>query len=557
MTMPRLLASLAALLVLLGAGARGARAEHVPLVPPDRLPVVGTCAPIAEADVSHVLVGRPDELGWYRIAGVPGELDQERFVQVLAQRVGTVPAGGRSEHAVWITASGEHRWAHILKVIIACQQVGVYRVGLRVRSDSAPGVFGFPLFLPAARDASRPYTGRAAGLDVRLQTIVDPERAPDTPGTGDTAQGLQASNPALVALAAQRVVAAHKDVVANVRLASNATVAEALLVLDGLYRAGCAGIRLPLRALVASPKLDVLPVVWIGDTALGNGPLPQPLAPVAPRTEPWGVDGANRPGWLDLEVIGSAGSVAEAEAVARSWIGEGRMPAFERERAAASLAEWGHDLGAVLQEVVARSGNRLAAHLAREASAPGRAEALVTRLETEGAGLTSVVPSTLQVSLALEFEGQPVGRVDALVHLGDARASLVYARWAGAQPLEATDAAAEGLPADLRLFLEGEILALRDGGPEAGSWAVPDEVVRRFPLVARPDLARIFTTRAQEQSTLRRALAGTRFDSVRLRLGQASAALLADREVVGVAYLDIVPETEHLALRDLTVRRAR
>ncbi|MCB9828746.1 MAG: hypothetical protein H6806_03125 [Planctomycetes bacterium] len=544
-------------LVLLLLAAPAARAERVPLVPPERLPVVGTCAPIAEGNVTHVLTSPPETPGWwFRVAGMPEEVDENRLGEVLAARVGPLAAGARTEHAVWITCAADHKWAHVVKVLIACDRAGIYRVGVRVRSDSAAGVFGFPLFLPPPHDAVATPQGKAVGLEVRLQTVLDRSKMPDQPpdAPADDPGGVKRSNPVLVYTAARRAVERHGAVVATARLAANANVQDALSILDGLYRAGCAGVRMPQRALAGDPALPVFPLVWVNGIALGDGAPPAPLPPVAPRAEPWGLYGANRPGWLDLDIVEESQVVRDASL--KSWIAQGRMPAFERERSGAALAEWGEDMGAVLGEAMRGQAQRLAAYLASAASVPEASAELRARLAREGGGLDAVRPSNVAVTLELLQGGTAVGRVAALVQLGSTRSSVVWMRWMGPGGVEGAVTASRGVASALRLFLEGELLACRSGGAAAMTWAQPDDVVSGYPLVARESVQRTMAGREASAQQLQQALEHVAFDAVRVLPGQASAALLQAGRVVGVGYLLLAAEDDGLLLRDVQVRRA-
>lgn len=546
------------LALLVGSGAPAA-AERVPLVPPERLPVAGTCAPIPEGNVTHVLTSPPETPGWwFRVAGLADELDENRLGEVLGSRVGAVAAGARTEHAVWITSARDHKWAHVVKVLIACDRAGIYRVGLRVRSDSVRDAhaYGFPLFLPPPRGAAASPGGKAVGLEVRLQTVLDRSRLPELPPELpiEAPEEATRSNPALVYTAARRAVERHGTVVASARLAANASVQDAVTVLDALYRAGCAGVRLPQRALAGDPTLPVFPLVWVNGVALGDGAPPTPPPPVAPLDQPWGLYGANRPGWLDLEIVDE--SQMEREAALTSWIAEGRMPPYERERAAATLAEWGQDLGTVLAKEMRGQADRLAAYLAHEASAPEASAALRARLAQEGAGLDAVQPASVAVSLELLHGGNAVGRVEALVQLGATRSGVCWLRWVGPRPVPGAVAAPTGIPAALRLFLEGELLALRSAGPAGLTWAPAQEIVASYPSVAREGVERMLASREAEAQRVQQALLGTTFDAVRILPGQGSAALVAGRRVVGVGYLLLAAENESLLLRDVKVKRA-
>ncbi len=546
---------LGAFLWIATAGSASAE-DRVPLVPPERLPAVGTCAPIGEGSVTHVLVAPPGRGWWFRVAGVPDELTEARLVEVLTKRAGAIGASGRSEHAVWITAAEDYHWANIVKVALACDRLGIYRIGLRVRSDSSPGVFGFPLFLPPPRDPTAAPTGRATGLDVRLQTVLDSTRIEENPPVhaGPSGRRVRPSNPALVYTAAHRAVERHGTVVATARLATNATVKDALLVLDSLYRAGCVGVRLPMRTLVGDPRVATFSVVWVNKIVLGDTALPSPPPPIAPRAEPWGLHGANRPDWISLDVVDE--DDVEAGGAGTSWLGEGRMPTFERERAGAGLAEWGSDLGAVLGDTLRGKVERFAVVLASAVNGPEPSLVLRERLVREGAGLDGVQPTSVQATLRLERAGEPVARVEALVHIGGGRAGLVWMRWVGTEPIEGAVPAAEGTPADLRLFLEGELIALRSGGSAACTWADPEAVLRGFPDVARASIERLFATRVGDADRVRQELQNIEFDRVTIRPGQASAALRRGDRVVGVAYIDLVAEGARLTMRDFSLRRA-
>lgn len=542
----------------LGLGRVARAEERVPLVPPDKLPIAGTCAPIAEGRTVHVLLGNSEALGWYRVAGVARELDQAALEALLLERAGLVPEGGRSETSVWITASADHAFGQVARVLVACQLAGIYRVGLRVRSDAAPGVFGFPMYLPlpAPRDAAS--VGKASLLNVRLQTVAASEPGAGAPRdrSGPPVEVEGRSNPALVYTAAKRAVARHGAIVASARIAGNANVQDAVTLLDMLYRGGCVGVRLPLRMLSASARIEVMPVVWIESTQLGDVDNPEPPPLVPPRTEPWPIDGANQRDWMRLELVPLPSADAGAdEGGTTSYLAAGRMPAFDRERAAAGLATWADDLSAALASAL-RGGPGLVPHLSEAIDDPQRAAAWLERLRREADGLQPGLLSTLRVDARLWQGEQPVGAFEALLLVAGAEAQVVEARWLGSEQGRAENIGDRGIALSLRHLLEGAVLGLREQGAAGVVWAPREEVLRAFPKAAAPGLENLLRTRERHAAVLVSALQQSTFDRLTVRVGQAGATLLAGEEVGGLLYIDLALEDGNPKVVNATVRRA-
>jgi len=57
--------------------------ERVPMISSGELPTVGTVAPIERQDVTHVRVGKRDDIRWFAVTGVNGIVDYQTAVTML------------------------------------------------------------------------------------------------------------------------------------------------------------------------------------------------------------------------------------------------------------------------------------------------------------------------------------------------------------------------------------------------------------------------------------------------------------------------------------------
>ena len=546
----RILALVAALVPLAFAMPASADAR-VPRVSNEDLPLAGTCAPLRRSNVTHVLVGRKSEFGWYRIASQRNRvLNDVQLAAAIKQRAAGSGTPDRSEHSVWITAAKEHRWAHIVKVMLHCHAANIYRIGLRVQCEATKRVLGFPLFLPPPADPKATSTGTARELNIRVRTF---------PRKGAPKGSPNPTNLDNVYLAASMGVKKFGKLVASVRMSTNATVQHAVRVLDNLYRGGCAAVRVRITTNVASPKVDVYPVVLVIEpeqTRALDGTSRQRPPPVQPRSEPWGTDGANEAGWTtwELESTGEGGS-GKAHP---NYAARGSVPAFEFQTADAAVRNWAQGLSADLL-AAARGGPQLVQHLRQEDRRPERVGA-ATQPVRALANVASLDVSTFMVSAYLYYGPQGVGIVDLLLHFAPWRVQLVYARWRGQAPTTTPVAFEEGPfragnAGFLRVWVEAMCLGAKTAGASALPMAESQAVLGTLPTRYHATVSRMIGNRAAELQQLVVGLRGTRFDRVVLMPGRVSASAVRAGSVVGLLNADVVPERGELRVSKLATQR--
>ena len=537
--------------------------SHVPRIHKRDLPVARTCAPLG-APVTHVMVGQVTAFDWFRVLGVKGEIDFDRLKVVLKERAAQhVPADPTAPNpmGVWITASRRHRWGHVVKVLEACQKAGLYRVGLRVRHPDTGEVYGFPVFLPVPSGDAGAAVGEATQVQVRLQTIVDPALvAADTPRLDASDEApLGASNPALALVAARRAVERYGDVVATARIATNAQLQDAITLIDSLYLAGCRAVRLPIRMLAASPKVQVVPVLWFEGVALGGAasgsPQAPPMPPSPPRAAPWPVSGANMPGWERL-VLREAGATPtqEPDGLRGQGLAVGKISAFQRERAQAAIIEDTHALAAAVEQTLG-GGAQLTGHLGASLRDPSAAALFLERLRTDAEGLARPTFSSLRCFVTL-WEGENKrGTLDVLLSLAQERARVVSVRQSSLGTGAKAHRMDEGVARELRTMLEAELLALRGRGAVAIDWAELDPLLRLFPEPAHAGLRALFEGRAAMQTGLDRTVGRMTFDRITVHLRQAWLALFEGDQVGAVGQVALATEGGAFRIRALKIKR--
>ncbi|MHC5010332.1 MAG: hypothetical protein ACYTG6_05190 [Planctomycetota bacterium] len=323
------LLSLTVLLVVVCA-APVAFAERVPPVLPHEMPVAGTCAPIPSTGLTWVTVG---ELGWYRVDRDPREIDGDGLTAVLAAHAKAASEAGAT-HDVWIVASKDKTWAQISNVVLTCQAVGLYRVGLQVASESGDGLMGFPLFLPrrVGGDEAAPAGRVARGLP------VDVRSAGDRPSHLSTLY-------AAVSAAVER----FSPVVVEVKLGAKVNLQYAVSVLDLCYRAGCAGIR--LKHSIMGRRTTGEPLITVQDATLGPVAYDIEIPPIRPRKTYWPESGAGQPGALswNLEPVpnprAAAGGEEEDPTLPNYAATGGEVPTPVIQAAQRSLLDWASNMG--------------------------------------------------------------------------------------------------------------------------------------------------------------------------------------------------------------------
>jgi len=552
-------AAAAAALLLAVCLSEGARAdERVPPVADADLPVAGTCAPVGTGAATHVRVGRPDESGWFAVEGVPGVLDGRGLEEVLAQRA-QAPATGPSFHSVWITAGAGHKWEHVVRVILACMKCRIFRVGLRVRHESAPGVFVFPLFLPGALEGVAVPEGTARGLEVRVGTALAA-----VGGSGEP----ERSDPLRLHAAALRASRHFPErVVASVRIAHNASLGYAVRCLDLLYRGGVAAVKLRLPMLKGSLKVPVREWISVQGVVLDPGAIGLDLVPVSPRAEPWSDTGADVPG-VALMPVEDLPEGEQARTGSRDpkppfrRFGAGPVPAFDFEKSGAVVVAHAQGLGPALRSGLSGGPDALPFFVERLRTPAEHGRVLAPARETFP-DATRVTPSTLQVDALLFAGGRHVATVDATVYLGGAQTAFVSVRRSDRAPQETTARSPEpedpwrsGVPGALRQWFEGAFARAREGGAAAVPLAPVADVLAQFPPVAHAGVKATLARRDAEVAALLVQLGAVAYDRVDLRVGAGTAAVWAGERVGGILNLGFEVEDEELRVSSLVPRRA-
>jgi hypothetical protein len=528
----------------------------VPAIADADLPVAGTCAPAGTGAATHVRVGRPDESAWFEVEGVPGVLDAKGLEEVLARRA-QAPPTGPSFHSVWITAGAGHKWEHVVRVVLACLKCRIFRVGLRVRHETEPGTFVFPLFLPGELAGVAVPEGVARGLEVRVGTAL---------AAGEDAQ-VRSSPLRLHAAALRANRHFPQRVVASTRIAHNASLGYAVRCLDLLYRGGVAAVKLRLPTLKGSLKVPVREWISVQGVLLDPGDIPVEVAPVAPRAEPWPDTGADVPG-VALMPVEDLPEGEQPRTGPRDpkppfrRFGPGPVPAFDFEKAGAVVVAYAQGLGPALRAGLA-SGPDALPYLVERLRTPvehGRAFHAAREAFPDA---TRIAPSALQVDVWLSRGGQVVATVDATVFLGGAQTTFVSLRRsargveeAAAPSSDAEDPWLSGVPGALRQWLEGALSRAREGGTSAVPLAPLAEVRALFPAVAHAGVEATLARRDAEVETLVASIRATPYDRVDLRLGSGTAAVRAGETVVGILQLGFEAEDEELRLTSLVPRRA-
>ena len=530
--------------------------ERVPRITNDQLPVAGTCAPIRATGVTHVMVGERTEARWFRVAGVADPVDLEGLVRVLKQRAGSGP---RSDHAVWITATGTHAWVHAMLVRNAAQAAGIYRVGLRVRSETTGQVLGFPIFLPPPTQGTP--SGKAGLLRVRINTVGEK----GAKAASDAGHVYAAAHRALQ----QRDRFGVSQVVGSLWIATNTPLQYAVQCIDLLYRGGCSGVKLRNGARVPPLKYRAIPKLEIQGGMVSRLPQDLKAPPVQPRTQPWPLEGAARPGWVDLELSdlpsldGKTDPKTSVPRVRPNYAAEPRGVPVDVFRSVDGEARgWAKRLGDdLLNGLQGRSALK-----ERFVIALRRDEVLPVMLQTARAQFpdaTRVIPSSLQFNVFLFAKGQLKGRADVTLLVAGDQVRVISAQW---RPIDAdaaftlapfaVDPFAAGDPSAWRIWFEGLFYQVKKRGLTGWPLASVEQVVPYFPAVARPGVSQLISRRDPALAQLTQQIAGVPYDRLVLTIPRGTATVVAGRNVVGVLNIGLTSEEAELRLDELTPRRA-
>ncbi len=530
--------------------------DRVPAIADRDLPVVGTCAPIATQDVTIVTVGKRTEVSWFHVSGVAQPVDFQGLIQLLKGRAG---AARPSTHGVWIAASAQHAWIHAKRVREAAAAAGIYRVGLRVRSQTTAQVMGFPLFLPPGRTGK---PGPKAGLlTLRVNTVGASQRK----ASSDTGHAYAAVRRALE----KRATFGVQKVIASLWIATNAPLQYALTTLDMLYRGGVSGVK--LRSGMHVPRLSAQPITVLEIQGGVASRLPQALKPpaVAPRDRPWGMLGASEPGWVDfvsekLPALDGGGPAPAAKpAVRPNYAAQaGGVPGPVWRTVDAEARAWMQKLGADLLAGLRGTKSlqqRFAIGLRRKEVLP----TYVTPARRQFPDATSVMPSTVQFDTLLFRQGRVVARLDVTVLVVGDRLRLIFGTWipqaAGAPgtlvPF-AVDPFAGGDGAAFRIWFEAVYGAVKTYGMRGLPTADAATVLPYFPAIAHRSVSAAIAKRDGDLQAIVAGLAGTTWDRVVLSVRRGTATVLSGRKVIGVLNFSLRAEEGELRLNDLKPRRA-
>lgn len=529
---------------------------RVPAISLPDLPEAGTCAPLPTTNVTWVTVG---EIGFYRVDNDPRDFEGRELYDILSARSRKAAEAG-TPHDVWITAARNGPWVNIVQVLQLCQQTGIFRVGLQVRAESGDGVMGFPLFLPGGTQQAPPGAGTTARLlEVRMAPPPNPLHA--TPP----------SNPDLVYAAARNAVERFGPIVAEASVHWSARVHEAVRVVDLLYRAGCAAVKLRNRIMTRKETGPPTIQIWVQDRLLKETPATTQAPPIGPRKTVWPDCGAARPGALayDLEPLSPGDGTSS--------------PATHQRRALPNYAATGQEvppgaMRASAQAVLGWAG-RMGTSLGMVLK-PGRTafpEPLLARRKRQGLGVQQffrearaafpgperVVVGTTRVQAYLLRENGIVGQIDLTLCTSGERLDVVFGSWvAGEYPSNLTldpvevDRFAAGVPGHLRVWVEGTLAAARVRGPGAVPLATEEDVLAQLPAVARAGARRALAGRLATLGNLVGWVRATPFDRLLVLKVEGTAAIHAHDRIEGILRFDLDPEQGELSLASLTPRVA-
>ena len=537
--------------------------ERVPTIRNPELPTLGTLAPIARDNVTHIRVGKRDDIRWFAVLGVEGVLDYPSLVRVLKSRAGTQRP---SPHGVWITATSKHAWAHVLVVVKACVEAGIYRVGVRARSEATGRALGFPLFIPAGS------TGTPGAKAGRLSVRVDALHPREVKGASDVGH---------VYAAARRAVARRGEfgvskVVAKVWISPNAPLQYALRTIDLLYRGGCAGVRVQMSLRASWRGLDVVPVVEIqGGVASRNA---QALKPelLQPRAQPWGLNGANEPGWVDFQITDlpaidneQGGGTRAPVARPNFAISPNGVPKAIADQVDQSIRDWASQLGSDMNEMI-RQPAGIGPNVQKRFSVAMRRRQVLPKVvlpvRQAFPDATGAFVSTVRLQAHLFREGKIQGAADLTLGVTGGKVGVVFASWEPRDPSSPVTLA----PFDVDPFAAGQNAAFRVWVEDLfhkvkkapAGWPFPlhppQEVLRYLPDSAVPSTSEAIRGRATGIDAVRRAVASTAYDRVVITPRTGTAAITgANARVVGTLTMRFEPQESELRINGLTPRRAR
>lgn len=526
--------------------------DTVPRITNDKLPVAGTGAPMARQNVTHIMVGK--QLGHYKVGGLGNRIILRRELQALLKsRAGTARP---SPHEVWITAASDAIWVNVRMIRLDCSDAGIYRVGIRVRHESAPQTLGFPLFLPAGEGA--PRAGRASRLPLVLEGSVDGP----------------ASDPITLYQAAKTAREKYKqDVVAEVRIHNNLSIQSVLRTLDVLYRAGCIGVSVKslrnLSSTAAAPHTMIRIVRHSGkrDAVLPAKPFKEErLPPVAPRATPWPISGANQPGALtmELEELPLPGEdkprvVEDPTKPLPFFLRKGGVPTTETRLADSRIRGWGRYLGEELHAGITKREGRIAQQFVVRLRDLRKLSVAMTPVSKAFANAQSISTRSIRLYVLLSYLGQPVEVFEVELLFGRDRVMVAGLKQTPGQiPAgvtlmpEAVDPFAAGTPGRLRIWIE----ALMDSARRRGAAGVPlapdAHVLAACPASRRGAVQQALGRRQADVARATQMIARSKFDRATVFVRDATAGVAIAGRWAGLIEIGLEPEEGQLRVNKLT-----
>lgn len=544
-------------LLVIALSSPGYAGPQVPPLGAGDLPTAGTCGPLPRENLTLVTIG---EVDWYRLDGDGRDLRGEELYEILMARSRAAADAG-VPHDVWVAVSRERTWGQVVQVLALCQRTGLFRVGLQVQAESGEGVMGFPLFLPDARSTTSGAVpgARSYALEVRMER---PRKNPLPAPPPSSAVNLYA--------AARKAVQRFGMVVAEASIAREVPVQDAVRAIDLLYRAGCAGVKLPWRVM-RREHVEPVVQVFVQGRLLVPEPAPVEVPPIRARKTPWPDSGAAQPGALalPLEPIPSGDTrspTTRAVVPLPNYAAQpSGVPAAAMHGSGEAVFDWARRLGAGFQAVLRPQNPAFPGPLLVRRKRQGMGVDEFFRAARQTFPVTAgVTVSTARLQGWLFRDNEIVGRVDLTIDVTRPQPSIVYARWvagpypsAGVRlPPEQTDPYAGGVPGHLRVWIEGALAAGRVQGASALPLASEAQVLSQLPLVAHAGVRAGLAQRGAGIDNLCAWLRATPYNRLFVEAAEGSAAVKDPRGVSGILRFALAAEGGELALSSLTARAA-
>lgn len=558
------------------------------------LPVAATCGALQGSNLTHVMVLEDSQgvRSQYLVAGQQGVYNEARLLELFKQRAGTQRP---SPHAVWITASAESSWAEVFKIMQLASGGGLYRIGMRVRHPEDGRVYGMPFFIPAAVDETnvdRSVNRLPLKVEQVLQPNLNADESKEIPldptavgrggsgfegGTGKV-RDFKDSSLERVYSAARVAIDNFGEVVVELWIDAQVRVGYAVKLVDYLYRAGAAGVRLKggrLQRRFNAPSFTRVRVVrqprdrdvMIPDVGLKDPAIPTPK----PRAGVWPIHGANQPGALTARMlelpVRNENTPRDVNSPHKRWanyLRKGTVPDAQHREAGAWIRKWsletGRQLLAGLRGQQEAAGGAMVVRFAKGS----RFREVWQRARQTFPDAVEVLPATLQFDVYLIDRVAARGKATLTMNLVGDRLGYVFANWSNekidaqvALPPEPVDLFAAGVPGAIRVWMEKAFADARRGGGQAFPLTPAQIVYKGLPAAAHGQVAGALQGRAQKFAQLGQALQQIRYDRLLMVPKEGSAAVIGGGQVLGVLRFEIESEEKELRIGYLTPLRAK